>query len=70
MAQNSFHWTHLEKFRKDACELDIILEKWLYLLKNLKRLEAQPKEKQQSDSETKNSTFHRNRPAPAGFMRK
>ena len=36
----------VEKFRKSAGELDNILEKWLYLLKNLRRLDERPKELQ------------------------
>ena len=36
----------MEKFRKSAGELDNILEKWLYLLKNLRRLDERPKELQ------------------------
>ena len=41
-----FAYIAVEKFGKDAGELDNILEKWLYLLKNLKRLDARPKELQ------------------------
>ena len=38
-----FAYIAVAKFSKDAGKLDNILEKWLYLLKNLRRLEARPK---------------------------
>ena len=41
-----FAYIAVEKFRKSAGELDNILEKWLYLLKNLRRLDERPKELQ------------------------
>ena len=41
-----FAYIAVAKFSKDAGKLDNILEKWLYLLKNLRRLEARPKELQ------------------------
>ena len=46
MAQKTFHWEHLAKSGKSEGELDNILEKWLYLLRNLRRLEERPKELQ------------------------
>ena len=41
-----FAYIAVAKFSKTAAELDNILEKWLYLLKNLRRLESRPKELQ------------------------
>ena len=36
-----FAYIAVEKFRKSAGELDNILEKWLFLLRNLRRLEEE-----------------------------
>lgn len=36
-----FAYIAVAKFSKDAGKLDNILEKWLYLLKNLRRLEEE-----------------------------
>lgn len=41
-----FTYIATEKFHKTSGELDNILEKWVYLLTNLKRLENRPKELQ------------------------
>ena len=41
-----FAYIAVAKFSKTAGELDNILEKWLYLLRNLRRLESRPKELQ------------------------
>ena len=41
-----FTYISTEKFQKTAGELDNILEKWVYLLRNLKQLENRPKELQ------------------------
>lgn len=41
-----FSFVAVKKFRKSLGELDNILEKWVYLLGNLKRLDGRPKELQ------------------------
>ena len=39
-----FAYIAVEKFRKTPGELENILEKWLYLLRNLRRLDGRPEE--------------------------